>query len=417
MRRKLLCLLLCAALALTACAGRQDSPEEPAKEPAAPPRDIVLGVLAALGAERWEELAEEDREFYLTQLYGLEESSWSDAAICRAGGAEAMEIAVIRLAEEADAEAAAEKLEAYRDERQGAFTGYAPEQEAIVARSRTAVWGPCAALLICDDPEGAERAFSALASGELAPPEELVPAGEPEPEPEIEPEPPEDEEESDYPEIVLVPYEKDPDNPRPIRQPGRVPFVAPNKEDMTLWDTTNILAVWNGGEADLTQEEQTVLDAASALLAELVTEEMSPYQRERAVYGWLTANVAYDQRHYDPISGAPRESYTPYNPLTEGQGVCLGFASAFQLLMDMCGVECITVVGAAYGSRDDHAWNMVRLDGEWYCADPTWDCGVSQHRWRFFNVTSDAMARSNHQWDYGTVPEAEAEDGGVRAAR
>ena len=93
--------------------------------------------------------------------------------------------------------------------------------------------------------------------------------------------------------------------------------------------------------------------------------------------------------------------------------VCLGYATTFQLLMDMAGVECITVVGASSSSQEDHGWNMVRLNGNWYCVDVTWDAnrreyGYSRGResdWNYFNVTSDYMA-GEHQWDYANVPEA-----------
>ncbi len=36
--------------------------------------------------------------------------------------------------------------------------------------------------------------------------------------------------------------------------------------------------------------------------------------------------------------------------------------------------------------------------------------------WRFFNTTSDYMARTGHMWDYDSVPEATAEDHGASAA-
>ena len=76
------------------------------------------------------------------------------------------------------------------------------------------------------------------------------------------------------------------------------------------------------------------------------------------------------------------------------------------------------MIGAARVTND-HAWNMVRLDGEWYCVDPTWDLyadsGLTAAEsdwgpafWDYFNVTSDWMARTDHQWDYASVPEATA---------
>ena len=122
--------------------------------------------------------------------------------------------------------------------------------------------------------------------------------------------------------------------------------------------------------------------------------------------------MTYDQDHYDALAKLDPASSTPYGPLVNGKGICIGFATAFQLLMDMAGVECITVVGADDSNRGDHAWNMVRLYGNWYCVDVGWDSNIREEgvsdgwSWQFFNVTSDYMAASNHQWDYANTPEA-----------
>jgi transglutaminase/protease-like cytokinesis protein 3 len=120
---------------------------------------------------------------------------------------------------------------------------------------------------------------------------------------------------------------------------------------------------------------------------------------------------AYDTTVYDRRTPQGQADNTdPYGMLVGGYGICLGYATTFQLLMDLAGVECITVVGAAADSTEDHAWNMVRLEGEWYCVDPTWDDNSHdtsvKSRHRYFNVTSDHMAQTNHQWDYENTPEA-----------
>ena len=80
--------------------------------------------------------------------------------------------------------------------------------------------------------------------------------------------------------------------------------------------------------------------------------------------------------------------------------------------MDMAGVECMTVTGASNLMMNNHAWNMVKLNGEWYCADPTWDNRHGPGHFTYFNVTSQHMADTDHQWDYDNTPEATAEDGG-----
>lgn len=42
-----------------------------------------------------------------------------------------------------------------------------------------------------------------------------------------------------------------------------------------------------------------------------------------------------------------------------------------------------------------HMWNLVRIDGQWYHADPTWDDNGSVPLYQYLNVT-DAMIRQDH---------------------
>lgn len=199
--------------------------------------------------------------------------------------------------------------------------------------------------------------------------------------------------------------------------PDRVRFTPPNEEDMSLYDTSAILAAWKARDPSaLAGDDREIYDAAEAVLAEIMRDGMTDLEKETAAYGWLTDNVDYDWTLQDALAETDRRSYGPYGGLVNRAAVCLGFAASFQLLMDMSGVECITVVGACFNSTGDHAWNMVKLNGEWYCVDVTWDANGREqmgadYAWRYFNVTSDEMGK-NHQWDYAGTPEAAAEDRG-----
>ena len=57
----------------------------------------------------------------------------------------------------------------------------------------------------------------------------------------------------------------------------------------------------------------------------------------------------------------------PYNALFKGKSNCNGYALSFLSIMQSCGIEC------TYETGDNHAWNSVKLDGEWYNVDVTWD--------------------------------------------
>ncbi len=202
--------------------------------------------------------------------------------------------------------------------------------------------------------------------------------------------------------------------------PDRYPYTPPGKDDMTPYDTTAILAAWESGDdSALDGRDREILSRCREILDLLITDGMTDLEKESALYWWVTTQAVYDEDHYNPQVELSRDAYTPYGLLVNGKGVCLAFASTFQLLMDLAGVECITVIGAAYHSSEDHAWNMVRLDGKWYCADPTWDAsgfwpdGMGydpDYVWRYcvyFNVSSQYMADSDHQWDYTAVPETD----------
>ncbi len=195
----------------------------------------------------------------------------------------------------------------------------------------------------------------------------------------------------------------------PVFYPGRTPYTPPTDEDMTIYDTSAILAAWRAKDpSGLSEYDRTIYDKAKAVLDTELHEGMDCYEIEWALYHWVIVSMHYDQDHEDPLATVSRDSYTPYGGLVNHKGVCLGFASLFQLLMDMAGQKCITVVGAAYSGNESHAWNMVNLEGRWYCVDSTWDWTnyTENHIGTFyFNVSSDLMA-VDHQWDYSAVPEA-----------
>lgn len=381
--KRYLSLLLALVLLLPGCGKKED---ETTGQDAETIAKVMLDVLDENREEdslTWylEPLAIKD---YLSNFYKLEDLCWADGAIVRMDGARAFELAVLFL-DEWDVDSTAEALQQYLLDRTASFTGYFPDQVELLNNALILTKGHCVALAVCKEPDQAKTAFESCFG------EGINARGIPN---------------------MLLP------DPEDYRPDGRLIYVDPGLDDMTLFDSAAILTAWESGDSSaLSETERQVLDAAKAVMAEQTAPDMSDYEKELALYTWLTEAVSYDQSEYSE-QGAPRTSYEPYGPLVEGKGVCLGFATTFQLLMDMAGVQCITVTGAAYRNKMNHAWNMVKLDGEWYCADPTWDLAEpwdladpdAPRVFRYFNVTSDWMAQNDHQWDYDAVPEATAED-------
>lgn len=398
MRAKILLTIALLAL-LCACGGaREAGGTDAAPASGVDAAQVARSVLdSQTDAGGLSEQSGEDLAFYLTGLYGLEEGSWSDAAVYAASGVDAREIAVLCPAAEDGLEGLCAALEAYRRTRAGDFFGYAPAQSALLENAAVVTGGGYAALLVCQDLQAAKDAFAACIEEAAVP--VIAPAS---------------------PAQTAVPTA----TPAPVLNPdldisGFVPFDPPNEHDMSLYDTAAIQAAWTGGDASgLSEKDAAILERCREIFASCITDGMTAFERELALHDYLVAWGEYDQTVYDARTPQGRADNTnPYGMLTGGYGICLGYATTFQLLMDLAEVECITVVGASSDSTGDHAWNMVRLEGEWYCVDPTWDdpsgdyTGVdpswmTRMNHRYFNVTSDHMRRTNHQWDYRNVPEA-----------
>jgi transglutaminase/protease-like cytokinesis protein 3 len=192
-------------------------------------------------------------------------------------------------------------------------------------------------------------------------------------------------------------------------------------------DTALILNAYRSGQYDtLTGKNSAVLKTCVEVINNTIKPDMSNYDKELAIHDWIIEWADYDTEvvNRSPNAKPNPDNDNPYGVLVGRRGVCDGYSTTFKLFMDMLGIECITVLGSSFEGQDEitvrgivfnnldvHGWNMVKLDGEWYCVDLSWndifdDNEVNRHY--YFNVTSDLMRKTNHQWDDSKVPEATA---------
>ena len=405
-------LAACLALALAACGGAEEGPADTGWTPLQMAQAIRQSQEAPPGMTQ---LLPGDGvyEAYIAESYGLSAEDVADGAILAAGGASAQEIAVLRLAEGADPEGAAEALRSYLDGRLGAFTGYLPEEAALLEGGAVVARGSYLALLVCPDTAAAEEAFAACFT--QAPPEETVLPEETEPAaesaaPSAAPTP------APTPEQTAEPARTPTPSPSPTPAPTPSPTPAPTPTP-TPWSYSEdrLLEAWAAGDwSALAAEDRAILDVCAQVIADVVPADGSDYDRELAVHDWMVAHGSYDSNTLSQLPDFQENpnNDNPYGFLVDGRGICLGYASTFQLFMRLLGIECITVEGTAHGGTADHAWNQVYLDGAWYCVDVTWDdpttSGAVSARTahRYFNVTSQFLRGSDHQWDQASAPEA-----------
>lgn len=148
----------------------------------------------------------------------------------------------------------------------------------------------------------------------------------------------------------------------------------------------------------LSDEDRETYDMAAKVLNAIMKDGMSDYEKELAIYKWLTENLGSGSAHVITMPGNSSESYTPHDVLKNRNAVCVGYATTFRLLANMVGLDVHIV------HNESHSWDMVQLDdGEWYHVDAWSDSGNMMYR--NFNVTDETM-RTRNQWDGSALPEA-----------
>ena len=167
-----------------------------------------------------------------------------------------------------------------------------------------------------------------------------------------------------------------------------------------ILSTTQISDAYKSGNtAGLSAKDQETLEMASAVLEEIITEDMSDYEKEKAVYDWMTTELSYDTGVLQVIPNTQADCDNPYGVLKYHNAVCVGYATTFRLFMQMMDIECMVV----HNTDKYHSWDLVKLDGDWYHVDIYSDQGESSYG--NFNMNDD-LASYGHDWDTDFFPAA-----------
>ena len=114
------------------------------------------------------------------------------------------------------------------------------------------------------------------------------------------------------------------------------------------------------------------------------------FEREEYINNYIIDNCKYDDAaaENDDVQGNENDAY---GALVDGKAVCEGYARAFQLLCNKANIDSVLLSGIA--DSDNHAWNGVKIGGDWYQIDVTWD-DVDDFIYdshEYFNLTDSLM--------------------------
>lgn len=114
----------------------------------------------------------------------------------------------------------------------------------------------------------------------------------------------------------------------------------------------------------------------------------SDLEKGRAIFVWITENIAYDCGKQNRLEAEPEEAVHPFYYTKQQLELimktrrtrCDGYAFLFRLMCRLAGIYATTLEGYARFENENvnpatvepnHAWNAVCFDGEWHELDLT----------------------------------------------
>ncbi len=145
------------------------------------------------------------------------------------------------------------------------------------------------------------------------------------------------------------------------------------------------------------REHQKAMNARVEKLARPAM-KLTELEKERYIHDFICEHV-----HYDKLKKP--YSHEIIGPLGQGVGVCEGIAKSVKILCDTLGIWCMIALcgnNPEKGIKYRHTWNIVRINGQYYHLDATFDNTLGRNeddsvsiRYDYFNLDDKNIFRDH----------------------
>lgn len=150
-------------------------------------------------------------------------------------------------------------------------------------------------------------------------------------------------------------------------------------------------------------------DKKAAEIIKNAKKKDTDYERLKYIYDAIQFNTVYEEPD-DHKEKCNTQKYSVFNAdscLVHKKAICSGYSMTFCYLAQALGYDCICIVGTADGGL--HMWNAVKIDGNWYLLDLTFDdvYGESDAKPRYDYFLINEKNMKNHiadsKYEYPTI--------------
>lgn len=159
-----------------------------------------------------------------------------------------------------------------------------------------------------------------------------------------------------------------------------------------LEDTTKIEPYYSSVASSYKFDDyRKTIETEVEKIVKSVPENADDYEKVKYIFEYIADTTTYDIDSPD--------NQNVYSVFANHVTVCAGYSRAVQMLLNRLGIECTYVRGWLDDVR--HAWNIVKLHGEYYYIDVT---NADQENeldiyYEFFNFNEDYLKRAGYTVD------------------
>ena len=145
------------------------------------------------------------------------------------------------------------------------------------------------------------------------------------------------------------------------------------------------------------------------IINELITPDMKTDVKIKTIHDYIINNTKYDIDRSDN-KVTKYNSDTAYGALIENYAICGGYADSMKLFLDTLNIPNYKI------SSENHIWNLVYINDNWYHLDLTWDDPVTSDgkdvlEYDYFLITSEElknMQTDQHVYDSNIYTETKS---------
>ena len=161
---------------------------------------------------------------------------------------------------------------------------------------------------------------------------------------------------------------------------------------------------------DIDKEDVKSVEQLKEVEAKINKTAKTDKEKEKNIYKYVMDTMVYDMDALENEDLVFEYNENALQHAVKGKGVCATYATYFDAMCELSGINCYYLSGYAKGGP--HAWNLVEIDGDYMLCDVTWadsanDSFLGLGTAKYYNKTGSSAKKFIKQHEEGTFEKSD----------